>query len=272
MSLLDRYCNDAERCRPLAREEEPVVIAAARLGEEWAKERIVLAHVRLVISVAGRYIPFGVPAEDLVQEGLMGLLHAVGRFDAGRRTKFSTYALFWIRYYVQRAVEERGRSIRLPARRLREIRRLATASARVAGRGGGAVETDGDLAAAVGWPVEKVRYLRGLVADTVSLDAETDREGGGLRLVETISDGGASEAAMIRKALRADLRALLRRLPARAARVLALRFGFDGDAPRTLADVARNLRLSPESIRQIERRALDQVRRLGGGLEVYLAA
>lgn len=269
MSLLDRYSKNAERCHPLTREEEPVVIAAARRGEEWAKERIVLAHLRLVISVAGKYAAFGVPAEDLVQEGLVGLLHAVGRFDAGKRTKFSTYALFWIRYFVQRAVEECGRAIRLPARRLREIRRLAAATARAAGRG---VERDGDLAAAVGWPVEKVRYLQGLVADAVSLDAETDREGGGLRLVETISDGGASEAAMIREALRAEIRSLLDRLPPRAARILALRFGFDGGAPRTLAAVARNLRLSPESIRQIERRALDQARRIGAPLQIYLAA
>lgn len=266
MSLLEAYAKDPSLCEALRPEEEAPVLLAARRGDERANERIVLAHIRLVISIAVRYRNLGVPVADLVQEGLLGLLHAVRKFEFGRRTKFSTYALFWIRYYIQRGIEERGRSIRLPSRRLRELRRLGAAAATPAAASG----KEEDLARATGWSVEKVRLLRSLTADTASLDEEADREGGGLRLVEMISDGGACEAAAIQRALREDLRALLTRLGPRPARVLALRFGMDGGRPRTLQDVARTIGLSPESIRQIERRALDRARRLGETLRTYL--
>lgn len=255
-------------CTPLSAEETLTVVPAARRGNDKAKERIVHAHIRLVISIALRYQTFGVPIQDLVQEGLIGLLHSIKKYEHGRRTKFSTYALFWIRYYIQRSIEERGRTIRIPSRRMRELRRLSAAETvtTVSGR----VGTNEELADATGWSTEKVKLLRNLAVDTVSLDDEVDREGSGLRLVETISDGGACEAAAMQEALRRDLQGLLGRLGPREARILHMRFGVDGGAPRTLQDVARSVGLSPESIRQIERRALGRARRLGGSLRPYL--
>lgn len=232
--------------------------SAVAAGEE-ARREFTNANLRLVVSIAKRYQHRGVDLADLVQEGNVGLMRAVERFDWRRGYKFSTYATWWIRKAVLEAVAESGSSVRLPRRRRGEASALTIATERLEhdlGRSPGI----GELAAAVGMEPDDVAAVRRATARPVSLSAPTEAEG--RELGDLVSDPDADTAEEATGSLLpAEMERLLEGLSPSSARVVRLRFGIGDGRPRTASEVGATLGVSAERVRQIEARALAVLRR-----------
>jgi RNA polymerase primary sigma factor len=228
-------------------------------GDNTAAVRLAEANFRLVVSVAKRFRGLGVPFEDLIQEGNIGLLRAVEKFDPSRNVRFSTYATPWIYQAVTRAVVNQGRNIRLPnnvARLTLKVSHVAQTLRQELGR----EPSHDEIADAAGMRSEFVSDLLSLATQTVSLDAplsdDTDEVLGDL-----LADTAASPAPEPgeEKAQEA-VEDMLQDLEPREREIVRLRFGLDGGGERTLADVGRRVHLSKERIRQIEHQALQKLR------------
>jgi len=226
-----------------------------------ATETFIQANLRLVVSIAKRYQASGLPLLDLIQDGNLGLMHAVGKFDGTRGFKFSTYATWWIRQAIARGIDRTSRTIRLPAHAGDAVTVVARARRELQDQGLPA--TVQQLAAATGLSPESVRDVLSWDRDPISLSAglgyETDAE-----LGDVLADAGAIDPAdaAIASGLSAELeQILLGCLDEREVQVLRLRFGLDGDAlPWTLQKLGEQFQLSSERIRQIEANAMSKLR------------
>ena len=255
------YLREIARIPTLTREQEAELARRIRAGEEAAKQRLTEANLRLVVQVARRYINRGLPLPDLIEEGNIGLLRAVEKFEPERGTRFATYATWWIRQAISRALANQARTIRLPVhvelllgRYKRERERLTQTLNRV--------PTAGELAQALGTSEEQVGELEELRLQPVSLDAPL---GADTRLVgDSIVDEAADPAAALTRLFhaRADLVAVLDDLAPNERAVLRRRFGLDGEEPETLEAIGRRLDYSRERVRQIEAAGLRKLRAL----------
>lgn len=246
--------------KPLLKAHEEIDLAQlCQSGDGSAAERLAEANYRLVVSVAKRFRGLGVPFEDLIQEGNIGLLRAVVKFDPTRGVRFSTYATPWIYQAVTRAVVNQGRSIRLPnnvARLTLKVSHVAQILRQELGR----EPTNEEIADASGMPTELVQELATLATQTVSLDAplgdDTDEVLGDL-LADTQGTPAPEHGEEQKQETVEDM---LQRLDPREREIVRLRFGLDGGGERTLADVGKRVHLSKERIRQIEHHALQKLR------------
>ena len=257
------YLREIARIPLLTREQEAELAGRIRAGEEAAKERLIEANLRLVVQVARRYINRGLPLPDLIEEGNIGLLRAVEKFEPERGTRFATYATWWIRQAVARALANQARTIRLPVhvemllgRYKRERERLTQTLNRV--------PTAGELAQALGTSEEQIGELEELRLQPVSLDAPLGADS--RRVGDILVDEAADPAAALTRLFheRADLVAVLDDLAPNERTVLRRRFGLDGDEPETLEAIGRRLDYSRERVRQIEAAALRKLRALLG--------
>ena len=254
--LIAGYLVKISRDRLLTHAEELNLSRRAKAGDERARQRLIEKNLRLVVSVAKKYRGYGLPFEDLIQEGNIGLIKAVEKFDPDRGFRFSTYATWWIRQAVQRSVIDKGRTIRVPVHMAERIRKMGRAFGELLSEYG-RDPTEEEIAERLGWSVEEVRAATRATRDASSLNKALGAEEGAAELMDVVEDVHTPETpdTVIQEMETAGLWAAVGRLPERARYVLVRRYGLDGREKSTLADLAEELDLSRERIRQIQSEA-----------------
>jgi len=242
------------------RYEEARLIRSARAGNRQALHRLVEANIRLVYKIARRYRCRSYTLEDLVQEGIVGLMAAIERFDETRGFRLSTYALHWIRQAIARAVEQNDRMIHIPMQATTEIRRLARIREDWTRASGHSPSTT-ELAQETGLSEERIEQLLGTTEDAFSFESTVGAEQD-TSLLDLAEDPTAAdpEDEALRGFSRQHVRGLIECLNERERWVLSERYGLDGRSPQTLDEVSRALRISRERVRQIEVRAMQKLR------------
>ncbi len=228
---------------------------------EIARQRLIRANLRLVVSVATRYQGYGVPLSDLIQEGNMGLMHALTKFEPERGYKFSTYATWWIRHAVGRAVANQGRTIRLPVHVAEKARKVKEAAYRVSQRTGNEATTR-QIAEELDMPIEKVEEILQVSRRPLSFENPVSDESDSATLGDFLPDEESETPieAALDSGLEDHLTRALSTLTPREARILRLRYGLRDGREHTLKEIGEKYGLTRERIRQIEKEALRKLR------------
>ena len=254
------YLKEIGKIPLLSTDEEIELAKRMENGDEEARKRLAEANLRLVVSIAKRYVGRGMQFLDLIQEGNLGLIKAVEKFDYRKGYKFSTYATWWIRQAITRAIADQARTIRSPVHMVETINRLIRASRQMV-QELGREPTPEELARKLDMPVERVREIKKISQDPVSLETPIGEEEDS-HLGDFIQDDNvmvpADQAAFT--LLHEQLMESLETLSEREQQVLRLRFGLDDGRPRTLEEVGRVFHVTRERIRQIEAKALRKLR------------
>ena len=246
---------------PLLSPEEEIDLAMRIIdGDEYAKKRLSEANLRLVVSIAKRYVGRGMQFLDLIQEGNLGLIKAVEKFDYTKGFKFSTYATWWIRQAITRAIADQARTIRIPVHMVETINKVKKASSQLLHKNGHEPVAE-EIAAELDMPVDKVREIMRVAQEPVSLETPIGEEEDS-HLGDFIPDDEAPAPAdaASHTLLKEQLSEVLSTLTPREEKVLRLRFGLEDGRPRTLEEVGKEFDVTRERIRQIEAKALRKLR------------
>ena len=254
------YLKESGKVNLLTTEEEIELATKMALGDSEAKRQMAEANLRLVVSIAKRYVGRGMLFLDLIQEGNLGLIKAVDKFDYTKGYKFSTYATWWIRQAITRAIADQARTIRIPVHMVETINKVMRISRQLL-QELGHDPTPEEIAEDMGMPVEKVREILKIAQEPVSLETPIGEEEDS-HLGDFIPDEDASEPAEAASftLLKEQLSGVLKTLTPREEKVLRLRFGIEDGRTRTLEEVGREFNVTRERIRQIEAKALRKLR------------
>jgi RNA polymerase primary sigma factor len=243
--------------RLLTHAEELDLSRRAKAGDGRARQRLIEKNLRLVVSVAKKYRGYGLPFEDLIQEGNIGLMKAVEKYDPDRGFRFSTYATWWIRQAVQRAVADKGRTIRVPVHMTEKIRKVSRAYNELSAEFE-REPSDEEVAQRLDWNLEEVRLTMEAMPDATSLDQPVGSDdASSSQLGDFVEDERASDTPgeVMREMETEHLKEAIERLPERARYVLVRRYGLDDRNPATLAELGDELEISRERVRQLQREA-----------------
>jgi len=255
------YLREIGRVPLLSGEEEVSLAKAAEKGDLHAKDRLIEANLRLVVSIARKFVGRGMPLLDLIQEGNFGLMKAVEKFDYRRGYKFSTYATWWIRQAITRAIADQARTIRIPVHMVETINKLTRVQRQLSQE----LQRDPtaeEIAAEMGMELEKVQHVLKISQGTISLETKVGEEEDSI-LSDFLPDEkniGPDEAAT-HQLLREQLREVIKTLYPREQKILKMRFGLEDGKSHTLEEVGREFGVTRERIRQIEAKALLKLRR-----------
>ncbi|HUX37239.1 MAG TPA: RNA polymerase sigma factor RpoD/SigA [Rectinemataceae bacterium] len=256
-SILDSYYAGIKRIPLLDADDEQELSRRIAQGDEGARQKLIEANLRLVIKIARAYITPDMPLLDLIQEGNVGLIKAAEKFDGRRKVRFSTYASWWIKQTITRALVNSRRTIRLPHRKEELLRRIQRSYNLLTQR----LQRepfDAEVAAELRVPVSAVTELRSFSAAVVSLESDLDDESGGV--IDVYEDWSYSpDTAIIAENMREETARMLTLLMEKERRILMYRFELSGER-RTLKTIGDELGISPETVRQIEKRALRKLR------------
>jgi len=257
---LGLYLKEIGRTELLTLEEETKLAARVLNGDKEARTHMIKANLRLVVKIAQDYANYGVPLADLISEGNIGLMKAVERFDPEKGAKLSTYASWWIKQSIKRALANQSKTIRLPVHlvdKLGRIRRISAMLTESLGR----EPSDDELAEELGIPLKKLQLLRRVSKQPASLDAPIN-EGETMSYGEIISDEKAANPhdALADKNLHGEIDGLLELLDEREQKIIDARFGLNGQTPLTLEEVGRKFGVTRERIRQLQIGALKKMR------------
>ncbi len=261
MESLKTYLKEVRTIPLLSVEEEIDLSKKIKKGNERARKKMIRANLRLVINIAKRYMHLGIPLMDLIEEGNIGLMKAVKKFDHERGYRFSTYAAWWIRQSISRSVSEQGRLVRIPAYMNESILKWKKASEQLSQKLK-RIPTDKELAKKLKMSLDKIAQVKNLITTKISsLEAPIGEEGED-DIKDLIEDKTAvSPDKGIKELLDKErLNSLLGKMQKREREVLDLRFGLSDGRIYTLAEIAKRLKLSRERVRQIEEAALKQLR------------
>jgi RNA polymerase primary sigma factor len=258
---LTRYLREIGRAPLLTRDEENKYAARVRKGDPEARERMINSNLRLVVTVAHDYTNLGLPLLDLISEGNIGLTKAVDRFDPSKGAKLSTYAIWWIKQSIKRALGNQSKTIRLPihlADKVSKIRRVSLQMSEELGR----EPTDDELGEELGIAREKVERLKSVGIRPASLDAPVDGDDS-TELGEAVADEAAQTPfeSLRHQDLIGELSGLLAVLDSREKKIITQRYGLNGGKPKTLEDVGKDFGVTRERIRQLQNEALVKLRR-----------
>ena len=261
--LIPGYFAQIGKGKLLTHQEEIDLSRRTKKGDRAARKRLIERNLRLVVSIAKKSRGRGLPFEDLIQEGSIGLMKAVGKFDPDRGYRFSTYATWWIRQAVQRAVADKGRTIRVPVHMGEKIRKMARTYNELSAelkRGA----SDEEIAGRLEWNLEDVRDVKDAMSDATSLNQPLTSDEGSSELGEFVEDERASDTpnTVLSEMESSQLEEAMDWLPERLQYVLLRRYGLDAKNPATLTELGDELEISRERVRQLQLQA-EQLLRSG---------
>ncbi|EDY82659.1 RNA polymerase sigma factor, sigma-70 family [Verrucomicrobiia bacterium DG1235] len=257
------YLQEIGRIDLLTPAQEVTLARRIQAGEKEARDLMIKSNLRLVVKIAHDYKDFGLPVLDLISEGNIGLVKAVERFDPDKGGKLSTYAAWWIKQSIKRALANQSKTIRLPVHlvdKISRMRKMALMLTEELGR----EPTDQELAEMLEMPVNKVSHLKSVSVRPTSLNAPVGEDGNSTEFGEIVGDDNAPTPYenLHEKSLRGDLHEMIDGLEDREAEIIRLRFGLNGDSPLTLEEVGQVFDITRERVRQLQNIALSKMRKI----------
>ncbi|QSR88198.1 sigma-70 family RNA polymerase sigma factor [Methylacidiphilum caldifontis] len=261
-SALKLYLREISQIPLLTKEKEVELAKRIQQGDQEARRQMIQANLRLVVKIAHDYANSGLPLPDLISEGNIGLMKAVDRFDPSKGGKLSTYAAWWIKQSIKRALANQSKTIRLPVHlvdKIAKMRRVAMQLSEILGRD----PTDEELAEELGMSTTKVAELRTIAIRPASLDATVGEEEDGTSLGELVKDESATspDQSVLDQNLKNTIMELLPKLDERERKILSLRFGLEGNEQMTLEEIGKEFHVTRERIRQLQNIALRKIRK-----------
>jgi RNA polymerase primary sigma factor len=259
-NILSLYLKEINRIPLLTRTEEQEAARLAAQGDKPAKNRLIKANLRFVVNVAKKYQNQGLPLADLISEGNIGLINAIERFDVSKGYHFISYAVWWIRQAILKAICEKSRMIRLPLNRANELVQIEKVRKELGGAGRGDSEIV-EIARQLDMDEDHVADLINISRDLISLDTPIYDEKDSSLLSDFVEDRGykAPHEVVVDKALRDEINQVLQTLSQKEADIIQYRFGLNGRRPMSLKEIGGRYKLTKERIRQIEKKALKRL-------------
>lgn len=273
-NVLSIYLKEINKVSLLTREEETHYATLAQEGNQAAKHKLVQANLRFVVNVSKKYQNQGLPLSDLISEGNIGLLNAIERFDVSKGYHFISYAVWWIRQAILKAICEKSRMIRLPLNRANELVQIEKVRKEIQGRVGEEAEIK-KVAETLNMNKEHVTDLINISRELISLETPVYNEKDSSILGDFVEDDGyqAPDSQVVEKALKDDINDVLQTLTDKESEIVQFRFGLNGRSPLSLKEIGDRYNLTKERIRQIEKKALRRLQHPSriDRLEAYIA-